>query len=154
MQTTWSLLVGLLLFSFAGCGVVVTDEMPTANGTQPENGSPDSDTESHGAVTITEDSFQKDVLENPRVVMVDCWAPWCGPCVQLAPVVEEIAGEFQDRAVVGKLNVDNAPTLAQNYNVTGIPALLFFRNGQLIDTMVGLQPKENIVAKLNELIGG
>lgn len=146
-------LVCLTVFSLVGCGLVVGDG-PITGGPQLEDSSGPDEVESHGAITLTNESFQQDVLESSQVVMVDCWAPWCGPCVQLSPVIEEIAGEYQGKAVIGKLNIDNAPSLAQSYGVNAIPALLFFRDGELVDSMVGGQPKGNIVAKLNELIGG
>ncbi len=109
--------------------------------------------ESHHAVALTSQSFQDQVLANSQVVMVDAWAPWCGPCLKLGPTIEELAEEYKGQAVVGKLNVDEASDIAKQYNITSIPALLFFKNGEEVDRMVGVQPKAEIAARLDQLIG-
>jgi len=97
---------------------------------------------------LTHESFDQTIKEG--VVMVDFWADWCGPCKMLSPVVDEIAKEMSD-VVVGKVNVDDYPELASKYNVMSIPTLLFFKNGKLVDTSIGVVSK-NIMLKKIELI--
>ena len=111
------------------------------------------ESEAHYSKVLNEASFETDVLKSDQVVLVDCWAPWCGPCRQIAPVVEEIAKEFEGQAVIGKLVVDTAPGISEKYGINAIPALLFFKNGEVVDKIVGVQPKEQIVAKLKSVMG-
>ena len=151
-------ILGMLSLVFlAGCEAKKGDSEPAANsgtksaGTAPV--APASGSESHFAKVITEASFETDVLKSDQVVMVDFWAPWCGPCKMIAPSVEEIAQEFEGKAVIAKLDVDNAQAIASKYEVNGIPALLFFKNGEVVDRIVGAQPKEQIVAKLKSVMG-
>src|SRR5215475_9414320 len=91
--------------------------------------------------TITAANFETEVLKSTTPVLVDFWAPWCGPCRIVAPSVEEMATQYAGKLKVGKLNVDEHPAVAQRYNITGIPALLFFHRGQVVDTVVGAVPK-------------
>jgi thioredoxin len=92
-------------------------------------------------ITVSDESFQRDVLSSELPVLVDLWAPWCGPCRMIAPVVEKLAREYAGRLKVAKLNVDENPRTAGMYQVQGIPTLLIFRNGQVIDRVVGAAPE-------------
>lgn len=101
---------------------------------------------------LTDATFKKEVLESGQPVLVDLWAPWCGPCRMLGPVVEELAVEYAGKAVVGKLNTDENSDTMTAYRVSAIPTLLFFKGGKLVEQMVGVQPKSVIKAKLDALI--
>ena len=96
---------------------------------------------------FTDGNFATTVVKSDKPVLVDFWAEWCGPCRRLAPTVEALASEFDGRATVAKLNVDENPSVPGRYAIRGIPTLLLFKNGELAETMVGLAPKEDI-AKL------
>lgn len=98
-------------------------------------------------LTITKENFETEVLQANKPVLVDFWAAWCGPCRALSPVVDEIASERED-VVVGKINVDEQPELAQQFGVMSIPTLIVFKNGQAAEKSVGVVPKENILAML------
>jgi thioredoxin 1 len=99
---------------------------------------------------ITDASFEDDVLKSPLPVLVDFWAVWCVPCKMIAPLVEEIAVEYKDKLKVGKVNVDESPKTPVRYGIRGIPTLLFFKGGELKETMVGALPKDKIVATINK----
>ena len=88
-------------------------------------------------ITITAENFEEEVLRSDKPVLVDFWAPWCGPCKMLAPIVEEIAEEYADSVKVGKVNVDDQPALAAKFGISSIPALLVFRNGAVVNSAVG-----------------
>jgi thioredoxin 1 len=103
-------------------------------------------------IELTDANFKKEALEADKPVLVDLWAPWCGPCRMLGPVVEELAGEYAGKAVVAKLNTDeNSETMAA-YRVSAIPTLLYFKKGKLVDQTVGVKTKAEIKAKLDALI--
>ncbi len=104
-------------------------------------------------VEITDKTFATEV-ENPGAgtVMVDFWAPWCGPCKMLAPILEEIDGEIGDKIKIAKLNVDNNPESAGRFGVMSIPTLMVFKNGEMVSKMTGLQPKEQLLEWVNEYL--
>lgn len=100
------------------------------------------------ALELTDSNFETEALQSDKPVMVDFWAEWCGPCRMVGPIVEEVAKEYSDKAVVGKLNVDNNPAVAQKYGIRSIPTILFFKNGEVVDRQVGAVPKTALVKKL------
>lgn len=100
---------------------------------------------------LTKDNFQTEVLESTTPVLVDFWATWCGPCSVIAPVIEEVAGDFEGRAKVGKLDVDEHASIAMKYGIRSIPTLLFFNDGQVVAQLVGVAPKQVIADKLDAL---
>ena len=102
-------------------------------------------------ITLTEENFQSEVLESTDPVLVDFWAEWCGACHALAPVIEEVAVDFEGHAKVGKLNIDDNMSLAMEYGIRSIPTLLFFKDGQRVDQVIGIAPKKVIADKLDSL---
>jgi thioredoxin 1 len=107
-----------------------------------------------GAVTeVTDATFQSEVLDSPVPVLVDFWAAWCGPCRLIAPLVEAIGEEYRGRARVVKVDVDTNQQYAAQFGISSIPALLFFKNGKVVDRIVGAVPKEQIARKLDSVIG-
>jgi thioredoxin 1 len=104
-------------------------------------------------VTVTDATFQKDVLESGNPVLVDFWATWCGPCKMIAPVLEEIASEQSGKLTIAKLDVDQNAASAQKYSVMSIPTLILFKNGQPAERLVGYMSKDQLMAKLNPSIG-
>ena len=101
------------------------------------------------ALTITDQSFQEMVLNSDKPVLVDFWAVWCGPCRTLGPIIEEVATDFEGRAVVGKVDVDNNQQVSVDYGIRNIPTVLIFKNGEVVDKIVGVAPKEVIAEKLS-----
>ena len=101
-------------------------------------------------VTVTDESFDKDVLQASKPVLVDFWAEWCGPCKQIAPALEQIAVELGDQVTVAKLNIEDSPTTPSRYGVRGIPTMMLFKGGQMTSMKVGAMPKQKIVEWLNE----
>jgi thioredoxin 1 len=103
------------------------------------------------AIEITDSNFEE-IVASGKPVMVDFWAEWCGPCKMIGPVVEELAGDFEGKAVVGKLNVDFNPETQMKFGVRSIPTLLFFNNGQLVDKQVGVVGKAELAKRLQPLV--
>jgi thioredoxin 2 len=103
-------------------------------------------------VTVTDANFSKEVLQSPLPVLVDVWAPWCGPCRMIAPLVEEVAQEFAGRLKVAKLNSDENRHIPSQYQIQGIPTLLLLKNGELVDRVVGAVPKQQLVSKIQQLL--
>ena len=101
------------------------------------------------ALEITEANFEEVVMKSDKPVLVDFWAEWCGPCRMVGPVVDELAGEYKGKAVVGKLNVDTEGAVAQQFGVRNIPTLLVFKNGEIVDKQVGATSKQVLAAKLD-----
>ncbi len=97
-------------------------------------------------VRLTKNNFKDEVLNSDIPVLVDFWATWCGPCRMVAPIVEEIADEYDGRIKVGKVNVDEEPELSMQFRVASIPTLMVFKNGKLVNTAVGYRPKADILA--------
>ncbi len=102
-------------------------------------------------VELNASNFADTIKEG--VVLVDFWAPWCGPCRMIAPVIEELAADFEGKAVVAKVNTDEAPEVAGQFGIRSIPTVLFFKDGELVDQMIGAAPKQAYADKLNALLG-
>ena len=100
------------------------------------------------AIELTTDNFDELILNSDKPALVDFWAVWCGPCRMVGPIVEELSTEFAEQAVIGKLNVDKNREIAMRYGIMNIPALLFFKNGEIVDKQVGAVPKHILKGKL------
>ncbi len=105
-----------------------------------------------GVIEITSSTWDKEVLESKGIVMVDFWAVWCGPCRMIAPTVEELAKEYAGKIKVGKLNTDENSDIASRYKIMGIPTIMFFKDGQKVDQIVGAVPKSQLKAKIDSLL--
>ncbi len=97
-------------------------------------------------------SWDKDVIDHDGLVLVDFWAVWCGPCRMIAPTIEELAGEYKGKLKVVKLNTDENPDIASRYKIMGIPTIMFFKNGEKVDQMVGAVPKPQIKSKIDSFL--
>jgi thioredoxin 1 len=101
---------------------------------------------------FTDQNFQSQVLDSSQPVLVDFWAPWCGPCRMLAPTIEELAGEYGGRVRIGKVNTDENPQVATNHRINAIPTVMLFKNGEVVERFVGVTPKEKFAAALDSHI--
>ena len=105
------------------------------------------------AIEITKDNFEE-IVKNNKIVVVDFWAPWCGPCRMVAPIIEELSEEYKDKGVVvGKINTDEEQELAMQFGIRSIPTILFIKDGQIVDQMIGAAPKNFFEEKINALLG-
>jgi len=105
------------------------------------------------AIDITDSTFENEVLKNDSVTVVDFWAPWCGPCRKMGPVLDEIAGEFDGKIRVAKINTDENLKTAKEYQISGLPSIVIFKNGEAKETLVGLMPKSAIVSNIEKYLG-
>lgn len=133
--------VAVCLLLLAGCQA----EPPPASQQEPAGPS--------AVVTVTDDDFAQLVLASQQPVLLDCWAPWCQPCREQGPIVEALARQFEGRAVVAKLNVDQQRQIARRYEIRGIPTLLFFKEGRLVGRLEGLRSHRELSRQLNGLVG-
>ncbi|HOK06610.1 MAG TPA: thioredoxin [Syntrophales bacterium] len=104
-----------------------------------------------GLLHVTDQDFEKEIIQAQKPALVDFWAPWCGPCRVLGPVIEELAGEYGDRVVISKLNVDDNPKTSSKFGIRSIPTLLLFKDGKVVDSIIGVVPKgriEEIIKKV------
>ncbi len=103
------------------------------------------------ALEFTDANFKSEVLDSDKLSVVDFWAEWCGPCRAIGPVIEELSKEYEGKVKIGKVNVDHNPQISMNYGITSIPAILFIKGGQVVDKLVGAQPKAMFVKKIDSL---
>ncbi|NVK50060.1 MAG: thioredoxin [Cyclobacteriaceae bacterium] len=99
------------------------------------------------AVEITDSNFEE-VIKSDKPILIDFWAEWCGPCKMIGPIVEEMAGDYEGKAIIGKVDVDSNPSVAQAFGIRSIPTLLFFKDGQIVDKQIGAVPKTILTQKL------
>lgn len=102
---------------------------------------------------LNESNFDAEVLQSPQPVLVDFWAPWCGPCRMIAPLVEELANEHRGSLKVAKINIDDSPALASHFGVSSIPTVMIFKAGEVVDRFVGVQPKSRLQNAIEEAKG-
>jgi thioredoxin 1 len=104
-------------------------------------------------LAFTDANFETEVLKSDQPVLVDFWAEWCGPCKMLGPTIEELATDFQGRIRIGKMNTDQNSEIPTNYGISALPTMLVFKSGEVVDKLVGMQPKAKIVSSLNKHLG-
>jgi len=103
-------------------------------------------------LTITDANFESEILKNKKPTLVDFWAPWCGPCQMMGPIIAEVAKDMSEKAAVGKLNVDDNQATAAKYGVSSIPTIIFFKNGAEVERMIGVRGKAELIKKLEDLV--
>jgi thioredoxin 2 len=103
-------------------------------------------------VTVSDATFQNEVMQSSLPVLVDCWAPWCGPCRAVGPVMDALAKKYQGRLKVAKLNLDENPATGSRYSITSVPTMLLVKNGRLVNTLVGALPQSQVEAAVNQMI--
>jgi len=104
------------------------------------------------ALEITDANFEELVMNSDKPVMIDFWAVWCGPCRMVGPIVEELATEYEGKAVIGKVDVDSNPNIAMKYGIRNIPTVLYVKSGEVVDKQVGAAPKQSFVSKLDAIL--
>jgi thioredoxin 1 len=104
------------------------------------------------AVELTDSNFEQLAIQSEKPVMIDFWAEWCGPCRMVAPIVEEMSGEYDGKAVIGKVNVDENPDISMKYGIRNIPTIIFLKNGEMVDKSVGAVPKNVLTEKIDNLL--
>ncbi|MCX7785816.1 MAG: thioredoxin [candidate division WOR-3 bacterium] len=104
------------------------------------------------AIELNEKNFQQEILDSSLPALVDFWASWCMPCQMIASIIDELSKEYQGKLKVGKVNVDNEPKLAEKYSIMSIPSLMLFKNGQVVDTIVGAVPKSYLVEHIEKIL--
>ncbi|MBL8877965.1 MAG: thioredoxin [Phycisphaerales bacterium] len=103
---------------------------------------------------FADDTFDSQVLQSPELVVVDFWAEWCGPCMMLGPVIDELASEYAGKVRIGKVDIDKAPQVARKYDVTNIPTVMFFKNGNVVQRVLGTRPKKDYKAMIDTALAG
>src|SRR3990172_1930385 len=104
------------------------------------------------ALELTDANFEETVIKSGKPALIDFWAVWCGPCRMVGPIVEEIAKEYDGKAIIGKVDVDNNPQIAQKYGIRNIPTILFIKGGEVVDKQVGASPKATLTSKLDAIL--
>jgi thioredoxin 1 len=104
-------------------------------------------------IEFTDDNFEAEVIKSDKAVLVDFWAPWCSPCHMVSPIVEEIGRDYADKLKVGKLNVDENSKTASQYGIMSIPSLLFFKEGKVVEQVIGAVPKDHLKEKVDKILG-
>jgi thioredoxin 1 len=104
------------------------------------------------ALEITDGNFEEVVMKSDKPVVVDFWAAWCGPCRMVGPIIEEMANEYEGKAVIGKVDVDHNPGVSAQFGIRNIPTILFIKNGEIVDKLVGAAPKATFTAKLDAIL--
>jgi thioredoxin 1 len=143
-----------LLFSFLlpVIALFISADRQLANYTAPENGIAVINDNKGGTIEFTDANFKSKVLSSNQLSVVDFWAPWCGPCRAMGPVIEDLAKEYNGKVNIGKLNVDNNPNVSEKYNITSIPTLLFIKDGKVVDKLVGVYPRSKLEKKIKALM--
>ena len=104
------------------------------------------------ALELTDANFEENVINSDKPALVDFWAVWCGPCRMVGPIVEELANDYEGKAIIGKVDVDNNPEIAQKYGIRNIPTILFIKNGEVVDKQVGATPKATLAEKIDAML--